>query len=93
MFLKHPAWLWLKKYDKYKLPQPDADLQALFDMGHEFEKYPEQLFPGAIRLGFDSYQAYMDLPRRTSHALEGGAKTIFQGRLLPQVDGASWRFH
>ncbi len=80
MFLKHPAWLWLKKYDKYKLPQPDADLQALFDMGHEFEKYPEQLFPGAIRLGFDSYQAYMDLPRRTSQALEGGAKTIFQGR-------------
>ena len=80
MFLKHPAWLWLKKHDKYKLPQPDANLQALFDMGNEFEKYAEQLFPEATRLGFSDYYQYLDLPKRTLYALEQGAKTIFQGR-------------
>ena len=80
MFLKHPAWLWLKKHDKSKLPEPDASLQALFDMGNEFEQYAEQLFPEATRLGFTDYKEYLDLPARTRQALEGGAKTIFQGR-------------
>ena len=61
MFLKHPAWLWLKKYDKSKLPPPDANLQALFDAGHDFEKFAEQFFPEATRLGFDNYQEYMNL--------------------------------
>ncbi|MFY9457392.1 MAG: DUF2779 domain-containing protein [Candidatus Spechtbacterales bacterium] len=80
MFLKHPAWLWLKKHDKGKLPPPDANLQAMFDEGHGFEEYAEQLFPNATRLGFNSYQEYMDLPRKTFQVLEQGAKTIFQGR-------------
>jgi len=80
MFLKHPAWLWLKKHDKSKLPEPDARLQALFDMGNEFEQYAEQLFPEATRLGFTDYKEYLDLPARTRQALDGGAKTIFQGR-------------
>ena len=38
MFLKHPAWLWLKKHDKSKLPVPDEQLQAMFDAGHLFEE-------------------------------------------------------
>ena len=80
MFLKHPAWLWLKKYDKSKLPPPDANLQALFDTGNEFEKYAEQLFPEGIRLGFDFYEEYLDLPARTQQVIKEGAKTIFQGR-------------
>jgi hypothetical protein len=44
LFLKHPAWLWLKKYDKNKLPVPDEDLQALFDEGTLFESYAEKIF-------------------------------------------------
>ena len=40
MFLRHPAWLWLKKHDK--LPRIDSALQALFEGGHEFEKYVEK---------------------------------------------------
>ena len=39
MFLKHPAWLWLKRHDKKKLPEPDANLQAMFDAGNLFEEY------------------------------------------------------
>lgn len=33
LFLKQPAWLWLKKHDKAKLPEIDPATQALFDNG------------------------------------------------------------
>lgn len=80
LFLRHPAWLWLKKHDKDKLPPFDADTQAMFDAGHAFEPYAEQLFPGGVRLGFDNYDEYKSLTERTTKALQDGAKTIFQGR-------------
>ena len=63
LFLRHPAWLWLKKLDKYKLPPVDASLQAMFDAGHEFESYVEKIYPDAIRLGFNNYQEYLSLPQ------------------------------
>ena len=85
MFLKHPAWLWLKKHDKEKLPEPDANLQAIFDAGHEFEQYAEKRFPNGITLGFNNYNEYLSLPERTKKALEDGTKTIFQGRF--EADG------
>ena len=85
MFLKHPAWLWLKKHDKNKLPEPDANLQAIFDAGHEFEQYAEKRFPNGITLGFNNYNEYLSLPERTKKALEDGANTIFQGRF--EADG------
>jgi hypothetical protein len=80
LFLRHPAWLWLKKFDKSKLPPVDANLQAMFDAGHEFEVYAEKLFPNAVKLGFSNYNEYLSLPTRTSQALEQGATAIFQGR-------------
>ena len=80
LFLRHPAWLWLKKNDKKKLPDVDDALQAIFDTGHRFEQYPEQQFPYAVLLGFDEYEEYRSLPRRTNEALANGAKTILQGR-------------
>jgi len=80
MFLKHPAWLWLKKHDKGKLPEPDANLQARFDAGHEFEQYAEKRFPDGITLGFNSFQEYSSLPERTKQSLDDDTKTIFQGR-------------
>ncbi len=80
MFLKHPAWLWLKKHDKTKLPKPDANLQAIFDAGHEFEKYAEERFSDGVQVGFDSYQEYLSMPQRTKQVLDDGTKAIFQGR-------------
>lgn len=80
MFLKHPAWLWLKKNKKHLLPPPDAALQALFDAGHKYELYAEQLFPNGARLGFNNYGEYQALPERTRTALAEGANTVFQGR-------------
>lgn len=31
LFLRHPAWLWLKKHDKAKLPVVDDAFYAIFD--------------------------------------------------------------
>ena len=80
MFLKHPAWLWLKKHDKNKLPAPDDNLQATFDAGVEFEDYAQKRFPKGIRLGFNNYNEYLSLPKRTTEVWEKGIQTIFQGR-------------
>jgi len=90
LFLRHPAWLWLKKYAKNKLPPIDATLQAKFDEGHVFEKYAEQLFSSVIRLGFNNYDEYLSLPSRTDKALRNGGKTFFQGRI--EVDGITCIF-
>ncbi len=80
MFLKHPAWLWLKKHDKSKLPPIDDNTQAMFDAGNMFEGYAEKLFPEGIRLGFTNYNEYQLLPQATTKAIQDGNKTIFQGR-------------
>ena len=80
LFLSHPAWLWLKKHDKDRLPQVDENTQATFDAGNLFESYAEKQFPDGIRLGFSDYKSYLALPEQTMEALLGGAKTIFQAR-------------
>ena len=86
LFLKHPAWLWLKKYDKDKLPLPDENLQALFDEGTLFEDYAEKLFPNAVKLGYKngnnfSGTRYYALPNLTAKEIEKGTEIILQGRL------------
>ncbi len=82
LFLRHPAWLWLKKHNKSKLPAVDAALQAMFDDGHLFEEYADRLFPDAVTVGFSfADNNYRSMPSRTKEVLESGAKTIFQGRL------------
>jgi len=80
LYLKHPAWLWLKKHDKNKLPPIDDNTQAVFDAGNLFEGYAEKLFANGIQLGFSDYASYLALPEQTMEALLGGAKTIFQAR-------------
>lgn len=80
MYLKHPAWLWLKKHDKTKLPPIDDNTQAIFDAGNMFEAYAEKLFPDGLRLGFDNYEEYLTLPQATAKAIADGNKTLFQAR-------------
>lgn len=79
LFLRHPAWLWLKKFQKNKLPPIDANTQAVFDEGHEFENYAEKLFPNAVKLGFNNYNEYLVLFQKTKAVLNQGVQTIFQG--------------
>jgi hypothetical protein len=80
MFLKHPAWLWLKKNDPKKLPPVDENTQALFDAGHQFEPYAESLFLEGATLGFSDYGEYLSLPQRTQDAIKSGAPVLFQPR-------------
>lgn len=80
MYLKQPAWLWLKKHEPRKLPAPDASLQAMFDDGNLFETIVEQQFVGLTRLGFENYQEYLSLPKRTQDLIAAGDKLISQAR-------------
>ncbi len=83
LFLKHPAWLWLKKHRSTNLPEVDDNLQVVFDRGHQFEKFAEKFYPGGITIGFDEEnfnETYKTMPLRTKKAIEDGATTIFQGR-------------
>lgn len=80
LFLRHPAWMWLKKHEPKKLPAVDEETQAIFDAGYLFESYAEQIFPDAVRLGFDGFDEYRTLTLRTQEALASGAKTIFQAK-------------
>lgn len=80
LFLKHPAWLWLKKHDQTKLPSIDDNTQAIFDAGNMFESYAEKLFAGGLRLGFKSYDEYLALPQTTAKAIAEGNKILFQAR-------------
>ena len=80
LFLRQPAWLWLKKNDPSKLPPVDAATQAMFDAGHAFEPYVESLFPEGVALGFSDFDEYRSLPLRTQQAFESGAQVVFQPR-------------
>lgn len=82
LFLKHPAWLWLKKHDKHKLPPIDEGTQAMFDAGHKFEAYAEAIFENGLTLGFNDFNEYNSLTERTQQALNDGATTIFQSRFV-----------
>ena len=82
-FLVHPAYLWLKKYDKSKLPPIDEATQDIFDAGNLFESYVEELFPDATKIGFDikDFDTYNSMPGRTQEAIDSGANVVLQGRL------------
>ena len=80
LFLRQPAWLWLKKNEPSKLPPVDAATQAMFDAGHAFEPYVESLFPEGVALGFSDFDEYRSLPLRTQQAFESGAQVVFQPR-------------
>lgn len=85
LFLKHPAWLWVKKNDPDKIPPVDEATQALFDAGHQFEQYAEALFPEGTTIGFDfddSEQSYWNMPDRTKDAIDRGDKVLFQPRFV-----------
>ena len=80
LYLKHPAWLWIKKHAKHLMPPIDEALQARFDEGHAFEPFVEALYPNLVRLGFNSYSEYLEMPDKTAEAWDFGAEVVSQGR-------------
>jgi len=82
LFLRHPAWLWLKKHDKAKLPIINDGLQAIFDDGKLFEEYANKLFPDAVKVGFNlGDSSYLTMPQRTMQTINSDAQTMLQGRI------------
>ena len=85
-FLQHPAYLWLRIFDKHKLPPIDEATQDVFDAGNLFESYVEKLYPEAVKVGFEmgiynGPKSYNSMPRRTKETLDADTKIILQGRL------------
>jgi hypothetical protein len=80
LYLRHPAWLWIKKHARHLIPPVDAALQARFDEGHAFEPYAEALFPGLVRLGFSDFGSYQALPSETLETWQNGVIAVAQGR-------------
>ncbi|MFB6181692.1 MAG: DUF2779 domain-containing protein [Candidatus Magasanikbacteria bacterium] len=74
-FLKHPAWLWLKKHKPHLLPEPDEDDEAAFDAGDRFEQKVYEIFPEAVEVDFDDYE---QMSEKTKRIVESEAETILQ---------------
>ena len=82
LYLKHPAWFWLKRFEKNKLPEITENQQAIFDAGHKFESIVEKGFKDAVRLGFKDFREYLTLPKRTDKELKRDTKIMLQGSVI-----------
>ena len=80
LFLRHPAWLWLKRNDPTKLPGIPLSAQHRVDEGYEFEEFAEQLFSSAKKIGFKDIGEYNTMLSRTSAAWSSGAHCVIQGK-------------
>lgn len=81
-YLKHPAWLWLRKNNPDFLPAPDENSQAIINEGREFEKEAEKIFPEAIHLNRDDYADIQEWADETSALLNQGVDTVLQAAFL-----------
>jgi hypothetical protein len=79
-FLKHPAWMWLKKHAKETLAAIEIQSNTYAEGGELFETYAEKLFPEGITIGFNTYDEYVVQPERTREALQEPSAVVFQGR-------------
>ena len=77
-FLIHPAYLWLQKHDKEKLPPFDDATQAIVDAGNTIEEYARALFPDAALVK----SLFAESVRETEGYVKAGARVIFQAAVL-----------
>jgi uncharacterized protein DUF2779 len=77
-FLIHPAYLWLQKFDKDRLPPFDDSTQAIIDAGNEVEEYARQLFPDGVMV----QSLFAESVRETEGYVKDGATVIFQPAVL-----------
>lgn len=79
-FLIHPAYLWLQKYAKDRLPPFDESTQAIIDAGNEIEGYARGLFPE----GKSVESLFAESVRETEKYARSDAVVIFQAAVLTQ---------
>lgn len=79
-FLIHPAYLWLQKHDKDKLPGFDEQAQAIMDQGQEVDELARSLFPEGQLVNPDLFAGLDD----TSAKMRTGSQVLFQPAVLTQ---------
>ncbi len=77
-FLIHPAYLWLSKYDKDKLPPFDESGHYHVNQGNEVEALARSLFPDGIMIETVLKEAVTD----TNWIISNGSTTLFQASVL-----------
>ncbi len=80
-FLIHPAYLWMQKHAKDKLPPFDEAAQAVVDAGNEVEACARQLFESLGR-SETVESLFADSVRETERYVKAGANVIFQAAVL-----------
>lgn len=76
-FLIHPAYLWLQKFDKAKLPAATEADQFTMDQGNAVESVARQLFPQAVLID----ESFQDGVKKTAELAQGQV-TLFQASVL-----------
>jgi hypothetical protein len=79
-YLIHPAYLWLQKYDKDKLPPFDEATQAIVDAGNEIEGYARGLFEEGVMV----QSLFQDSVRETEKYVKEDKPVIFQAAVLTE---------
>jgi hypothetical protein len=78
-YLMHPAYLWLAKHAKDKLPEIGEVLRFMFDQGNAVEAEALRLFPDGHLVDVP----FLDGPDATSRLMAaGGPETLFQPSVL-----------
>lgn len=77
-FLKHPAWLWLKKHNSDALPKLDENSQAVIDGGIQFEHFTETIFENASKVISKEYGDFEARATETKRLIEQQAEVILQ---------------
>lgn len=79
-YLIHPAYLWLQKHAKDKLPPFDEAAQALVDQGNELELLARKRFSEGTAVK----SKFSDAVRETEGYVKAGVKTIFHASVLTE---------
>lgn len=77
-YLIHPAYLWLQKHDKDRLPPFDEGVQAIVDGGNEIEGYAHGLFAEGVTVK----SLFRDSVTETEGYVKAEKPVIFQAAVL-----------
>ncbi|MBW3538276.1 DUF2779 domain-containing protein [Candidatus Parcubacteria bacterium] len=77
-YLISPAYLWLAKHAKDKLPPFDEAGEMLVAQGNEVEEYARRLYPGGALVK----SLFQEAVRETEQLVRDGSSTLFQATVL-----------
>ena len=94
--------LWLYRYRRDLMAEPDANRLAMFASGHEVGELAKSLFPGGAEIEFD-HNRFDAMAKQTADLIDSGVDVIYEatfssGDLLVMADilvrdGDRWDFY